>query len=396
VQEYQWRATKPQTFGKSGTAVLVAVGPRTRKLETHIHSVSEQPKEETTSVANSGSTKEQRDIPKRFAINSRRLLKSIAKYTKQDISESFNVWVRPFKYLLHYEDEIRAGYKEICERHDLLAAKGEAADKQASTSGEIATSSEDSTTKLDTKSDGVSKGGKTEDAPSADQDVKKAGAATELEDAAKEKALWACVIEFMNEDMREIFEMRSHATKDVFEEIEFENLSWLYKPGDLVYHKFALGAKMRHRAYRVLFTTGGREILDTANRSDEPLGTYGEKFHDSFEDLNDKLNEHRNMRGKSKGRTPLVIDCLFFECDGDSCGPRPRRFVISEYVGRRSIRTLEVVPVRFMPDWAGIRTQLVNRGKLYLDAIRGEHRLYSGRGYPDKWLDMTQEEVRER
>jgi hypothetical protein len=90
-----------------------------------------------------------------------------------------------------------------------------------------------------------------------------------------------------------------------------------------------------------------------------------------------------------------VIDCLFFECDGDSCGPRPRRFVISEYVGRRSIRTLEVVPVRFMSDWASIRAQLIDRGRLYLDAIRGEHRLYSGRGYPDKWLDMTQEEVRE-
>jgi hypothetical protein len=380
VQEYQWRATKPQTFGKSGTAVLVAVGPRTRKLETHIHNESEQPNEETTSVTNSGSTKEQRDIPKRFAINSRRLLKSIARYTKQDISESYNSWVRPFKYLLHYEDEIRAGYKEVCERHAGLVAKGETADKQASTDDEIATSSTDATKKLDSKNDEASKDSKAEGASGADQDVKKAGAATELEDAAKEKALWACVIEFMNDDMRDIFEMRSHAAKDVFEEIEFENLSWLYKPGDLVYHKFALGAKVRHRAYRVIFTTGGREILDTANRTDEPLGTYGE-------------NEHRNMRGKSKGRTPLVIDCLFFECDGDSCGPRPRRFVIPEYVGRRSIRTLEVVPVRFMPDWTIIRAQLVNRGRVYLDAIRGEHRLYSGRGYPDKWLDMTQEEV---
>jgi hypothetical protein len=48
-----------------------------------------------------------------------------------------------------------------------------------------------------------------------------------------------------------------------------------------------------------------------------------------------------------------------------------------------------------MPDWASIRAQLIDRGRLYLDAIRGEHRLYSGRGYPDKWLDMTQEEVRE-
>jgi hypothetical protein len=390
VQEYQWRATKPQTLGKSGTAVLVAVGPRTRKLE--IHDESEQSKEEATSVT---STKEQRDIPKKFAINSRRLLKSVARYTKQDISESSNVWVRPFKYLLHYEDEIRAGYKEVCERHERLVAKDQAADQQEGTNDEIAISSKDSTTKLDSSSKEASKDSTTKDAPSADQDVKKAGAATELEDAAKEKALWVCLMEFMNGDMRDIFEMRSRASENVLEEIEFENLSWLYKPGDLVYHKFQLGSKARHRAYRVLITTGGREILDTANRSEEPLGTYGEKFHDSFEDLNDRLNEYRNMRGKSKGRTPLVIDCLFFDSDGDDCGPRPRRFVISEYVGRRSIKTLDVVPVRFMSEWPSIKGQLVERGRLYLDAVRGAHRLYSGRGYPHKWLEMTQEEVRE-
>jgi hypothetical protein len=339
----------------------------------------------------------QRDIPKKFAINSQRLIKSIAKYTKQDIPESSNVWVRPFKYLLCYEDEIRAGYKEICERHGCLLAKGQAADKQASTEDEIATSSKDSTNKPDSASDEArkDKDGKAEGAPNADQDVKKSGAATELEDAEQEKKLWACVIEFMNEDMRDIFEMRSRAAKDVLEEIEFENLFWLYKPGDLMYHKSTLGGKARHRAYRVLFTTGGREILDTANRSGEPLGTYGEKFHDSFEDLNDKLNEQRNMRGKLKGKTPLIIDCRFIECDGDKYGPRPRRFVISEYVGSRDIKTLEVVPVRFMPDWTSIEAQLVDRGRLYVDAVRGEHRLYSGRGYPDKWLDMTQEEVGE-
>ena len=378
VPEYQWRSTKPSSIGKSGTAVLVAVSPN--KGAKHVPIAPDQPQQNYEQISDKAQAELARDVPRKFAINSQRLMKAIGKHTKQDILNEYNTWVYPFKYLLHYEREIRAGYVEVCNRYESLrlkpATSNEASAANTMLSKDIAKST-------------------TADSKKQESDAKESRAPTELEDAAKEKALWGCVIEFMDNDMRDIFNMRLLASKDVLEEIEFENLWYLYSPGDIVYHKLMIGGKPRHRAYRVLFVTGGREILDTANRVMEPLSTYGSKFEDSFEDFDDKTNEHRRMRGKTKGKTPLVLDCFYIDFDGDRWGPRPRRFVIPEFGGSKSIRALEVVPVRFMPDWKDVETKLLDRGKRFVDAAAGAHVLYSGRGHPDKWLGMTQEEVRE-
>lgn len=58
------------------------------------------------------------------------------------------------------------------------------------------------------------------------------------------------------------------------------------------------------------------------------------------------------------------------------------------------MKALEVVPVRFMPDWATIKSELVDRGKRFVDTAVGTHMLYSGRDHPDRWLSTTTEEVR--
>jgi hypothetical protein len=271
------------------------------------------------------------------------------------------------------EKEIRAGHKEAADRHESLLSKDPELD-DLSVSAVTTVPTEDEASKT-SKSD----------IPQTHQE--------KLDDAAKDKALWGCIIEFMDKDMRDIFEMRERAGQSVLENIEFENLSWIYRTGDLAYHKFMVGDKPRHRAYRVIHVSGGRQIIDTANRSEEPLKSYGEKFADDFEDLDEKLSGHRNMRRKSSGMTPLVIDCFYFDFDGTHWGPRPRRFVIPEYTGGRTIVNLEVDPWRFLPNGTSIRAELMERGKRFVDTATGAHKLYSGRGHPDKWLKSSQEEV---
>lgn len=369
VPEHMWRNTKPATVGESGTAVLVATGPRTQKADRHVLNELNAARSEM-SMSDCNLQEPQGTIPTRFAINSHRLMTLLAKCTKQEIQSSRNSWVRPFKYLMHFEKEIRAGYKEISDRYNNLSSstlesEGAAASDMAALSANQEQGNENARPEY----------------------------SSDIEGAARDKALWSCVIEFMDTDMRDIFDMRAKAATDDLREIDFEDLWCLYNPGDLVYHKFTVGGKSRHRAYRVLSVTGGRSILDTANRSDEGLKDYGEKFRDSFEDLDDRLNEHRNMRGRASGKTPFVIDCFFLDFDGDRWGPRPRRFVIPEYTGTRSITQLAAVPVRFMPGWANIETEMVDRGRRFVDIAKGAHRIYTGRGHPDKWLETSQYEV---
>jgi hypothetical protein len=380
VQEHLWRRTKPATLGASGTAVLVAVGSRSRRVDTHSHDTAEPSKATEKSalapdkplMTDGEASESQETVPKRFAINSQRLLTAVTKRTKQDIPATSNTWVRPFKYLLHHEKEIRAGHKEAADRHESLSNKDpESDDPSVSIVTTVPTEDE------------VSKTSKS-DKPQTHQE--------KLDDAAKDKALWGCIVEFMDKDMRDIFEMRERAGQSVLEEIEFGNLSWIYRAGDLAYHKFMIGGKPRHRAYQVIHVSGGRQIIDTANRSEEPLKNYGDRFADDFEDLDEKLSNYRNMRGKSSGMTPLVVDCFYFDFDGSHWGPRPRRFVIPEYTGSRTIVNLEVVPWRFLPSGTSIRAELVERGKRFVDTATGAHKLYSGRGHPDKWLESSQKE----
>lgn len=370
VQEHQWRSTKPGTLGESGTAVLVSMGPRGQEADRHASREPNRAKVETT-TSDCDSPEAQDIIPTRFAINSQRLMTLLAKSTKQNISSTHNTWVRPFKYLVYFEKEIRAGYQEICGRRKSILSSMPGSKRVAA--------SDEATTPTNCLSNDIH----SQPESSLEKDV-----------SARDMALWSCVIDFMDNDMRDIFDMRAKAAENALSEIEFGDLWCLYRPGDLVYHRFTVGGKSRDRAYRILFVTGGRSILDTTNRSGENLRDYGDKFKDSFEDLDDRLNVHRNMRGRASGKTPLVIDCFFLDFDGDRWGPRPRRFVIPEFTGLRSIKQLEAVPVRFMPHWADIETDLVNRGRQFVDTAIGTHRLCTGRGYPDKWLKTSQYEVR--
>ena len=70
-----------------------------------------------------------------------------------------------------------------------------------------------------------------------------------------------CLIGFMNDDMKEIFEVKRQIDTGTLTRISFNYLWLLFKPGDTI-----LSGTTQRRAYRVLHVTGGRTILDIGDQ----------------------------------------------------------------------------------------------------------------------------------
>lgn len=87
----------------------------------------------------------------------------------------------------------------------------------------------------------------------------------EVSSAKAERNQLRCLVNFMDSDMQDIFDVVRQLANRSLKEVAFEHLWLLYKPGDLVYTMKDPGEFSTYQAYRVLHVTGGRPILDTLN-----------------------------------------------------------------------------------------------------------------------------------
>ncbi|EHL02790.1 hypothetical protein M7I_1129 [Glarea lozoyensis 74030] len=72
-----------------------------------------------------------------------------------------------------------------------------------------------------------------------------------------------CLVEFMDKDMSDIFDIKLAASTHTLEEVAFEHLWQVYKPGIVIYGSNQRGDPNRCQAYHVLHVTGGRDRSKT-------------------------------------------------------------------------------------------------------------------------------------
>ena len=183
----------------------------------------------------------------------------------------------------------------------------------------------------------------------------------------------ACLVGFMDEYMKPIFELRRSLVNGSLTEVLYTELWHLFQPGDLVISNSSKLSDTR-QAYRVLHVTGGRPIWD----SDVPLDPYvtRRRYVEPI-DEDDEYTPEDTMMTVSR-ITPIIIDLFYLDYDGSRFGPRSRRVRVEEYKGCKAISALEVVPLRFIPKASHVQQTLIARGRQYINLVPTAHKLYEG------------------
>ena len=200
------------------------------------------------------------------------------------------------------------------------------------------------------------------------------------------------LIEFLDFDLKGLFELRRHVKEGTLKTIAFVDLWLLFSHGDEVCtNQYAA------QIYRILHFTGGRRYLNpglddeivvrrrerTRDRDRDRFGAPARPRETYYDD-----DEIQYLTPTKKG-SDFVIQCFSFDYDGFDYGPSQQIFSILWYEGEVPITSLTVFPHRFrdvngrIPSIAGksipTKQELIQRGKRFVKLSKVMHMQYKGR-----------------
>ena len=290
-------------------------------------SLRPEPDSAATSAA-AASRDEVTKIPERIRINSPWILNVLAEIEGSLDPSGPVVMLRPFKFLVHYENRI----KDIVQRleHD---SKQEANDFKANAM---------------------------EDDP---RDA--ALAAQDLENRRSTLQHLRCVVEFFDRYVKPTVARLENSSEC---KISFNDLWHLFKPGDDVFMPVRLAqgpssfdaaettAEMfqdrYHMIWRVISVGGGRPNLSGA------------------EDRKANLNKPN----------PFKVRCYYIDFDGKYFLPTFHTFSVMPYKGEKDVKSLDFFPVRFLNDAQHTLKEHLSKGKMVFDDMSTSftHYYYAG------------------
>lgn len=173
------------------------------------------------------------------------------------------------------------------------------------------------------------------------------------------------LIEFIEVDLKPIFDLRDSIRNGMAYDIEYHDLWHLFNRGD-----FVTTQPRPEHAYRVINCTGGRDLLF-------------EQFHE------DRL-DYQARKGRILPTDGFTIDCWSLGSDGSSYVPKLERFSIRKFVGRQPIVSLPVYPLRLDPNAENVRKSFIEQGRRFLDLTLQPfaHKMLTG-----KTLDEPSHEI---
>lgn len=188
-------------------------------------------------------------------------------------------------------------------------------------------------------------------------------------DAAKADFLlqsWNTMIALMDSELRPKLELSSKISNQMLKEIAYEDLGYLFKPGDMV----LASQDQRLQALAVLATTGGRKLL-----------------HDSQDRRPANDEEPESFFHTSGGHSPFVVDCFYYDFDGTNFGAILRSITIPKYEGKTPVNSLAVYPESLSGDMnRDLKKILAERGRKFVQLCSlsaTAHRTYTGRTLDD-------------
>ncbi|KAI9704612.1 MAG: hypothetical protein M1820_005525 [Bogoriella megaspora] len=204
------------------------------------------------------------------------------------------------------------------------------------------------------------------------------------------------LVDYMDSNLKDMQDLRKSIAEGTLTHIMFEDLWHLFKPGDLIFSNQS-SDKYPRRAYRVLHVTGGRRVRDDPAALGLPPkpGRRGAPMRSppmDYDDYDDEEEDGLPRLGVNKRVNPFVVDAFYVDFDGRKFGPRPRKFTIAEYTGSRPIRSLKAYPSKFMNDESSVIENLLDRGQKFVNLTAQSHKLYSGYSIAegDRWTQVEE------
>jgi hypothetical protein len=294
--------------------------------------------------------------PKRLAINSEVLLEILSTIAGEPMKPAINVLVRPFRYLVIYEAQIRRALADAEQRclHPPLTPIN------AIPTAELK--------QTDRK-----------------EDIKEKSYCAMVLENRPERARdeLKCLVEFMDADMGDIFDIRKRVQSLELKDIPFEFLWLLFSPGDLVFSNLKKSGQDYLQAFTVLHVTGGRRLFDHSTNSWIREADFRWELDSESEQRN------RDLATSYSRSSPFIIDCIYVDSDGRQLAPKARRFVIPPYAAKRSILALDIYPARFDPEYEVIMETLLKRGEKLVSVSLGAHKQYSGMSIRESQGEMV-------
>ncbi|KAF5578259.1 TOB3 (member of AAA-ATPase family) [Fusarium pseudocircinatum] len=354
----------------------------------------------------------QAPLPERIRINSAAILRILSKIFQEEISTKFEpvLMMRPFRGLVWYKHEIRkwrdglektvieaqieaektqkegkepkkSVKKEEEATEDVIEAKmkvdlsadqkepeagdkkleGEAKDKDPQSSVDAVSNTPDEKEDADTadnKNDDESEANGRRDRRRSVESME-----TEIADAFinTQEALDDLnrLVEFIDHDLEDKL---AYLASDQCTKVVWSDIWHLFKPGDFVV------SKDEKQAYRVI------QVKYATHSMKPPTG--------------------RNLwMSEAKAKledSPITIQCVFLDFDGERIGPVTQTIDIHRYEGERSIRSLPIVPLR-RAKTRSLKDTLIKRGSMFIEACDPQRR-----GIPMHYSGLsleTQEEI---
>ncbi|KAL2825515.1 hypothetical protein BJY01DRAFT_256260 [Aspergillus pseudoustus] len=168
------------------------------------------------------------------------------------------------------------------------------------------------------------------------------------------------LMQLFSEDLAPLVNIYRELRALTVRKIAFEHLCFLFAPGDLV----TTPEETCIQAYRVAKATGGTLPIAESTRSGG---------NDNFQDiLAPYLTEARQRR------EDFIIECLYYDSDGELLGPTKCVFKVKPYEGEIPIASLPVVPVRSASARRDVESHIAKRGLRYMKLTSISHMYYEG------------------
>lgn len=151
-----------------------------------------------------------------------------------------------------------------------------------------------------------------------------------------------CLLDFISSELKDTLEARRAIEGKTIRKISFEDLWYLYKPGDLV---LTLHTQWKE-PWRILSTGGGHpKIGDTSTKCKRP--------------------------------STFAICCVAFDFDGSEFGAVYKTFYIKPYRGKREVASLIICPATLCRSVYASEIEFEKRGRNFSKLCGVSHRQYN-------------------
>ncbi|KAK1757034.1 hypothetical protein QBC47DRAFT_297137 [Echria macrotheca] len=271
----------------------------------------------------------------RIRIQSPSLLSIFEKVTGYVWSRKPHTFLRPFRYLIYYHDK----FKEHLQRME--------AEYHSSPP------------------------------PSSKEEVERATALEHLR----------CYIKFANEQIVPPYHSFTRANFSESRRIRFDDLWYLFRPGELIY---VPATSLKKHLERMIGSQA-----HAIGESRQETGAHGPAAQNSRA-AKSRLSEHQkvwrlmstdavanpiapiNIDGDDFDNSDFILTCYYYDYDGSNYSTSSEDFCISYFDGEKEIKSLDFYPIRFAPAHEALLQECRSNGLKFTECIKRQHMAYSG------------------